>query len=407
MHTELRLLLETVVQGSQKSYSDFLIKRRKLQGGCDDFEFVDFISQQSDLTQLPPEVYLDLMNALNKSIGKEKRKLIISKLIILLNKVIANGVIKNVYKLFAIYSLLKIHELDSSVIVDDDLTKNFIGLFNNTALNESDVKGLIKSCYAHFLRLDIIQCDSAATKVFKVAAEQGCLLAQANLACMYQFGIGISKSPTETEKWMRRSAEAGCAMAQYNLGLCFILGDCVKQNDSEGAKWLRCAAEQGFAGAQHLLGKCYVEGRGVSRDKQLGIMWVQRAVSQGYSPAKCYLGKLYKLNGDYEEAFGLFLSAAEEDEPEAQYEIASMYEQGISVEQDYREALKWYRWSAKKNNMNAQFNLACMHLYQRGTTYNEKYIKHWLQAAMNNGHPSAKAHLEQLKPEIPKYTLKI
>ena len=57
-----------------------------------------------------------------------------------------------------------------------------------------------------------------------MAAEQGDLVAQYNLALCYENGEGVKEDKTEAVKWYKKAAEQGQAKAQYNtaMGLRFL-----------------------------------------------------------------------------------------------------------------------------------------------------------------------------------------
>ena len=53
-------------------------------------------------------------------------------------------------------------------------------------------------------------------------------------------------------------------------------------------------------------------------------------------------------------AFKLFMKAAEQNDPRAQYEVAEMYRQGLGVDESQKSANKWYEKSAELGNAQAQ-----------------------------------------------------
>ncbi|MGA9442588.1 MAG: tetratricopeptide repeat protein, partial [Methyloceanibacter sp.] len=52
---------------------------------------------------------------------------------------------------------------------------------------------------------------------------------------------------------------------------------------------------------------------------------------------------------------------AEQGDPEAQFMLGRMYQEGRGVIQDHAEAVKWYRLSADKGQPFAQNNLGVMY----------------------------------------------
>ena len=49
----------------------------------------------------------------------------------------------------------------------------------------------------------------------------------------------------------------------------------------------------------------------------------------------------YETRGDYENAIRFYLKAAEKGIPEAQYNLANLYYQGVGVQQSYTEVQQW------------------------------------------------------------------
>ena len=84
--------------------------------------------------------------------------------------------------------------------------------------------------------------------------------------------------------------------------------------------------------------------------------------------------------GDYEKAFNIFLSLAENGDVKAQLSVASMYDIGEFVEKDINQAIKWYLLAAEQGNPIAQNNLAVLLL-----CYDEKEAIKWLFSAAYKG----------------------
>ena len=74
------------------------------------------------------------------------------------------------------------------------------------------------------------------------------------LGLMYAEGSGVPQDDTEAVKWYRVAAEQGLVVAHNNLGRIYMENPSVPQNYGAAAMWYRSAAEQGFAAAQTELG---------------------------------------------------------------------------------------------------------------------------------------------------------
>lgn len=83
-----------------------------------------------------------------------------------------------------------------------------------------------------------------AVKWFRLAADQGEVYAQYNLALCYEQGKGVPVNYDAAVKWYRKAAQQEHADAQYNLGACYENGEGVPMNYDEAVKWYRKAARQ-------------------------------------------------------------------------------------------------------------------------------------------------------------------
>ena len=66
---------------------------------------------------------------------------------------------------------------------------------------------------------------------------------------MYEHGDGVPQDHAEATRLYRLAAEQGDARAQCNLGLMYEHGDGVPQDHAEAARLYRLAADQGDARA--------------------------------------------------------------------------------------------------------------------------------------------------------------
>jgi hypothetical protein len=117
------------------------------------------------------------------------------------------------------------------------------------------------------------------------AATQGDVVAQYDLGILYGNGLGVTKDPGESVKWIRMAAERRYAPAEFSLGLMFDNGDGVPQSYREALKWYLNAAAKGDVAAQNNLGVMYIKGHGVEIDIVRAHMWFNLAATDGDSVA--------------------------------------------------------------------------------------------------------------------------
>jgi TPR repeat protein len=188
--------------------------------------------------------------------------------------------------------------------------------------------------------------DAEAVRWFGLAAAQGYVPAQYNLAHMYEAGRGVPADDAQAARWYRPAAEAGDIASQAQLGLFYAAGRGVPRDDAEAAIWIRRAAEQGDAESQRRLGLFHARGRGVPRDEAEARHWYGLAAEQGDAAAETALGVLHARGQgtprDYAAALAWFRRAAARHEAEAQAWIAWMYRTGNGVVADPTRAAIWY-----------------------------------------------------------------
>ncbi len=97
--------------------------------------------------------------------------------------------------------------------------------------------------------------------------------------------------------------------------------------------------------------------------------------------------------GDYATALEEFLPIANGGDPNAQFNVAFIYGNGLGVPQDYAKAVKWYRLAAEQGYANAQFNLGVM--YDKGLSVPPDYAEamRWYRLAAEQGNASAQYNL--------------
>jgi uncharacterized protein len=167
---------------------------------------------------------------------------------------------------------------------------------------------------------------------------------------------------------------------------------------------LKYAASQGYPLAQWKLGRMYADGDGVQHDDAqaynyfLGIVNNFREDDQDdvgrrelsfISNAFVAVG-IYALNGiskakiepDPGRAFSMFQFAAMNfGDPNAQYNLARMYIDGIGCEKDPRQAARWLNLAAEKHHSAAQALLGHMLFFGQGVQQQRGRGLMWLTLA--------------------------
>lgn len=91
----------------------------------------------------------------------------------------------------------------------------------------------------------------------------------------------------------------------------------------------------------------------------------------------------------YKKAFLLFKKSAESGYAKSQYNLASLYQQGIGTDKNLPKAIYWYLKAAQQKHVNSMFNLG--YLYQHSQPPLRDYEKAmlWYEKAASHGSDSA------------------
>lgn len=81
-----------------------------------------------------------------------------------------------------------------------------------------------------------------AAKIWRPLAKEGNKRAQHQLGNLYRGGLGVSRDPARSFRWMKRAAEQGHAPSQFTLGHMLDEGLGVARDPARAFKWYRLAA---------------------------------------------------------------------------------------------------------------------------------------------------------------------
>ena len=154
------------------------------------------------------------------------------------------------------------------------------------------------------------------------------------------------------------------------------------------AKVAREQAERGDAEAQVALGLMYLTGRTVEQDLEQALVWLHRAADQDDPDAQYNLGVAYATGWDgvipvnVVEAASWYRRAAEKDHDPSQYNLGVAYAEGMGVAKDDAAATEWWRRAADRGNARAQYNLGVAYSRGEGVARDdEEAVKWWALAA--------------------------
>lgn len=174
-------------------------------------------------------------------------------------------------------------------------------------------------------------------------------------------------------------AELQAGYDAYETGL-----DAARQGDYDTAlREFRVAARDGLDVAQYNLGILYYTGRGLEADHERALHWLEQAAEQGHTQAQFNVGVMY-FNGQgiasgWRDIWPLSL---------------------LTRSRNRAEAAEWYERAASAGHADAQYYLATM--YQQGMGVPEDPVRahFWAQAARENDHGAARELLASLEQDM-------
>lgn len=152
--------------------------------------------------------------------------------------------------------------------------------------------------------------------------------------------------------WLRMAAEQGHVQAQFELARAHNFGQAGAQNFHEAAKWYGLAAKQGSPDALYHLGMLYRFGQGVPQDYKAAFALFSTAAEKGHKDARFEFGRCFAqgqgTQQDYKAAYTIFRSLAVEQHLEGLDQMALFYLEGMAVRQNRIAAYALYNFMATK-----------------------------------------------------------
>jgi Sel1 repeat protein len=175
--------------------------------------------------------------------------------------------------------------------------------------------------------------------LIKREAESGDIEAQSTLGYLYLTGEFVNENYSKAEYWLNKASEKGDPEAQFNLSYLYK-----KQNKiDESIKWYRKSAEMNHSEAQ--LNLALLLGEKEQFDINEIVKLLEKSIQNGnkkayYPLAYWYLNNL-NLNKE-KEGLELLKIAVENQDPDAEFTLAELYETGDLVEENLEKSKTLY-----------------------------------------------------------------
>jgi len=123
--------------------------------------------------------------------------------------------------------------------------------------------------------------EKKAAHYFKLAADQGHLIAMNMLAACYHEGKGVPQSNLLTYHTYKMAHEGGLLAGTSNLGFCFSNGVGVEKDDGMAVYYYTIAADKGSVYSQKILANRFENGRGVEQNHERALHYFRLAAKEG------------------------------------------------------------------------------------------------------------------------------
>ena len=216
------------------------------------------------------------------------------------------------------------------------------------------------------IKLGEIQEDEKLMKegfnALKKKVDSGDMHYANSLGYAYEFGIGTSLSIKEAMKYYEMAAKQNNALGMMNLADLYIQEDKLKKAKPLLVK----AAKKEYGYAQYLLAMNFFDL--YSENNKGALFWLERAANNDEPEALYQLGVYYSEGGeaDLAKSIKYYQRAAELNHADATLALSYLYDEGISVEQDDDKALFFLKKAAELENQEAIDELAAQALSGEG-----------------------------------------
>ncbi|WP_417454697.1 tetratricopeptide repeat protein [Kiloniella sp.] len=157
------------------------------------------------------------------------------------------------------------------------------------------------------------------------------------------------------------------AIAMHRLGELYSKGKSVPQDFDKAVFWYKKAFDLGVDYAGHDLGELYLNRTDIPDNQDQAFKWFKKSAKAGFHRAQFKLAEYYYKddeNKDLKAAFKWAYLAAEQENGEAQYLLAKLYEDGDGIPKDTSQAVRWFRHAVDNKN-----DLAKVALFQIMETF--------------------------------------
>lgn len=203
---------------------------------------------------------------------------------------------------------------------------------------------------------------------------------------------GISLTDAEMASLLVHASAQGQLQARFALARAYFSGTYVTKNVAQAAKLMKPLAEQGFPDAMRDYGQLIATGLVEGEDASGANVWLEKAIKAGDPEAMTIVGKAIHSKGDVDQAFKLFMAAAERGHAEGAYLVSVILIK--TRKKEYRpDSLRYLKQASDAGFIQANHDYAVLILKGDVTSEKPTTAVQLLEKAAMAGHGQAKGAL--------------
>ncbi|MBG6155728.1 TPR repeat protein [Labrenzia sp. EL_159] len=240
--------------------------------------------------------------------------------------------------------------------------------------------------------------QAIAFKYYLAAAEAGHPEATRIVGGRYQQGKGVGKNLSRAETWLQKSVDLGMYGADLELASLHLVGDEFSiEKRKQAVVTLQSYVDRGDPRAMLALGRAYITGAGVEKSPETGLRLFQDANNLVPGLARFQIAEYHFWGAggvvNYELAFDGFSESAKLSNPDAQYWLGWMYQNGLGTEPNPEEAARLYRIAIEHGEHRAKVALGVLYFEGHGVRKDERRAAEYFQETSERGMESGRANL--------------
>ncbi len=255
-----------------------------------------------------------------------------------------------------------------------------------------DAHALFLLAKCHELGIAVPASDIEAHKYYLQSAEAGFLWAMLNLADCYEFGLGVAPDPNAAIHWLERAIDIdSTGDSHFQLASLYSRLEDQELGMPKKVRYLRQANDLGHLEAKKYLA-AHLWHEQLSQAEQLeGCQLMHEAAKSGSAIAQNDLAVAYQygkwpIQKDMAKAIDWYKLSADQDCAIGCHNLGQCYFNGWGVERDLKLAFKWITKAAQQEHPQAQYDLAMLYLFhfdepKEGLSQSIP----WLRRAVENG----------------------